>query len=153
MALTSTILLDLPNQTQTLTFFQGTNQIDQIIYSNNSITLGTISSFNLNKSDCLLYNSLFQTWITALELNFPAVFKSTNLQWPQSHFAINRSSSSPINIIYTQTSKGNSVYLTNYAHTGSTASYSARSSIIITLQEFFMMQLMLQQFTNQVALN
>ena len=154
MALTSTILLDLPNQTQTLTFFEGATQIDQITFSNNSITMGATSGFDLSKSDCLLYNSLFQTWVTAFELNFPAVFKSNNLQWPQSIFTINIVEiTGLLRVLYTQTSLGNSIYATDYLIVAQEVIYAARSLITISLQEFFMMQLMLQQFTNQVALN
>lgn len=154
MALTSTILLDLPNQTQTLTFFQGVTQLDQITFSNNSITMGSTPGFDLSKSDCLLYNSLFQTWVTALELNFPAVFKSVNSQWPQSIFSVNIVDiTGLLRVLFTQTSLGNSIYATDYLIVAQTVIYAARSTITITLQEFFMMQLMLQQFTNQVALN
>jgi hypothetical protein len=154
MALTSTILLDLPNQTQTLTFFQGPTQLDQITFSNNSITMGSTIGFDLSKSDCLLYNSLFQTWVTALELNFPNVFKSVNSKWPQSLFSVNIVSiTGLLRVLYTQTSLGNSIYATDYLIIAQTVIYAARAQIAISLQEFFMMQLMLQQFTNQVSLN
>jgi hypothetical protein len=146
--------LDIPNKTQTLTFFQGVTQVDQITFSNNAITMGATSGFDLSKTDCLLYNSLLQTWINALELNFPSVFISTNKIWPQSLFSVNIVSiTGLLRVLYTQTSLGNSIYATDYLIVAQTVIYAARAQTIITLQEFFMMQIMIQQFTNQVALN
>ena len=153
MALTSTILLDLIGQTQTLTYFQGASQVDQITFSSNSVTFASSAAFNLSKSDCSLYQSLLQTYITALILNFPNSYKSVSSAWPLCNFQTSITSQGVTHINYVQTSLGNSVYSINYVPIAASAGFAIRSQITITLQEFFMMQPILAAYFNQVGLN
>jgi hypothetical protein len=153
MALTATTTLDIVNQMSTLTYYESSSQIDQISFSNDVITLGSISSFNLSKADTILYYSLFQTWYTALLLAFPLIYKSNNTLWPLCNFQISKTTAGVTHINYAQSSQGSSVYGINYVPIAGSSGFSARSSIMISLQEFFMMQIMLQQYTGQVSLN
>lgn len=153
MALTSVITLDLVGQTQILNYYQGVTLTDTITYSSNSITWAATSGFTLSKSDTLLYNSLFQLYFTALILNFPIVSKSNNSVWPLCNFQISETFSGIQHLNYNQTSSGSTVLAINYVSIASSAAFSARSTITISLQEFFMTQIMLAQYSNQVGFN
>lgn len=155
MAITATILLDLVDKTQILSIFQGDTLIDTITYSNNTVTFNETAGFNLSQSDCLLYQTFFVTFYKALSANFPIVNSVTSISgpWPLCQFDINFADERGINIIYTQTSQGNPVYATYYTVSDTTASYSARSQVTITMQEFYMNQLMTAQYSVQVGLN
>jgi hypothetical protein len=153
MALTSTITLDLVGATQILNYYESATLTDTITYSSNSITFATTPGFNLSKSDTLLYNSLFQLYFTALVLNFPVISKSNNALWPLSSFQISETSQGVTHINYAQTSVGSPVLGINYVPLAGSAAFASRSQITITLQEFFMTQIMLAQYSNQVGLN
>lgn len=153
MALTSVITLDLVGQTQILNYYQGASLTDTITFANNQITFSSTSGFNLSKSDTLLYNSLFQLYFTALIFNFPAVGKSNNTVWPLCSFTNSITSVGVTHLNFAQTSLGNSVLAINYVPIASSAAFAARSSITISLQEFFMTQIMLAQFSTQVGFN
>ena len=153
MALTSVITLDLVGATQVLNYYEGATLTDTITYSNNQITFSATSGFNLSKSDTLLYNSLFQLYFTALVLNFPIVGKSNNALWPLCQFDISETDVGVIHLNYTQTSVGSSVLAINYVPISSSAAFASRSSITISIQEFFMTQIMLARYANQVSLN
>lgn len=153
MALTSTITLDLVGQTQVLNYYEGATLTDTITYSSNQITFAATSGFNLSKSDCILYNTFFQTYFTALVLNFPVVSKSNNILWPVCNFEVSNTSVGVTHINYIQTTGASSVLTINYVPLSGQAAFSARSSVTISLQEFFMTQIMLAQFTNQVSFN
>jgi hypothetical protein len=153
MALTSTIVLDLVGATQTLNYLEGATLVDQITYSSNTITFSTITAFNLVKSDIILYNAFFQTYFTALQLNFPIVNKSNNGIWPNCNFQNSITFAGVTHINYVQTSNSSNVVTINYVPTAGAGGFSARSSITISLQELFMMQIMLAQYSNQVSLH
>jgi hypothetical protein len=153
MALTSLITLDLVGQTQILNYYQGASLVDTISYGSNQITWSATAGFNLSKSDTLLYNSLFQLYFTALVLNFPIVSKSNNALWPLCQFDITETFAGVTHINYTQTSQGSAVLGINYVPFVTSAAFAARSSITISMQEFFMTQIMLAQYSNQVGLN
>jgi hypothetical protein len=153
MALTQQTTTDLVGKTQTITF-NNPSQVDQITYSNNQITFQAISTFNLTKSDLLLYIQYLQTFNTLLIANFPIVNSSIGQAWPLSQFDITESSSGVTHIIYTQTSTGNTVMGINYVPQATSGAFTARASpVTITLQEYFMTVLMLGQYYNQVFLN
>jgi hypothetical protein len=153
MALTSIITLDLVGQTQILNYYQGANLVDTISYGSNQITFAASSGFNLSKLDTILYNSLFQLYFTALVLNFPIISKSNNTLWPLCNFQISETYAGVNHINYTQSSIGNSVLAINYVPQAVAAAFASRSSITISMQEFFMTQIMLAQYSNQVGLN
>jgi hypothetical protein len=153
MSLQSSLLLDLPDATLTLTFIQNSSTIDQITYSGNAITLATTSSFNLSNSDTLLYITYINTFFNALVNSFPATQNSTGISLPLSSFEIQLTSIGVQHINYIQTSLGNSVYSINYVPTANAASFTSRSQITITLQEFFLMTTLLNLYANQINLN
>lgn len=153
MALSSVITLDLVGKTQVLNYYQGASLVDTISYGSNQITFAASSGFNLSKSDTLLYNSLFQLYFTALVLNFPIALQSNDTIWPLCNFQISETSAGVIHINYAQTSIGSSVLAINYVPIASAAAFASRSSITISMQEAFMLQFMLAQYTNQVGLN
>ena len=153
MALTSVITLDLVGQTQILNYYESATLIDTITYASNQITWAATSGFNLSKSDTLLYNSLFQLYFTALILNFPIAGKSNNTIWPLCQFDITETTVGITHINFTQTSIGSNVLAINYVPIATSAAFAARSSITISMQEFFMTQIMLAQYANQVSLN
>jgi len=153
MALTSVTNFNIPGQNQSVTF-NNPSAVDQITYSSNQITFAAESSFNLVKSDLLLYIQYLTTFNTLLIANFPSVNSSIGQAWPLSEFDITESSSGVTHIIYTQTSQGNTVLGINYVPISGSAGFTARASpVTITLQEYFMTVLMLGQFYNQVYLN
>jgi hypothetical protein len=153
MTLTNTITVDLVGQTQTISFYEGASLVDQIEYSTSGVTFSTISSFNLSKSDCILYNTYLILFYNTLLLNFPYLNLQLSGIWPLCVFEISETFAGVNHIIYTQTSQGNSVYSTNYVPQASSAGHASRSQITITIQEFYMTQIMLRQYYNQVSLN
>jgi hypothetical protein len=150
MALTHTTVVDIVNATQTMSFYESATLVDQIQYSAAGITFSSISSFNLSQSDLLLYLKHMATFYTNLGINFPAIYLSANLTWPVCEFDITQSNSGVLKIDYTQTSLSASVYLINYVVLAASASFSARSAITITLQEFFMTINMMAQYNSQI---
>ena len=72
MAITATTTLDIVGQTQTITF-NNPSQIDQFVYSGGQITHKASSTFNLAKSDVLLYFQFLNAFNNVLILNFPTV--------------------------------------------------------------------------------
>ena len=153
MALTCTTAVDLVGQTQTLNYYTGATLIDSISYSGGVITFSSESSFNLSKSDTVLYNSFFQIFFTLLVLNFPSVNVSNNFPFPLCNFQISETSQGVTHINYNQTSAGNSVYGINYVPIAASAAFAARSAVTISTQEFVMLRIMLDNYFNQVRLN
>lgn len=153
MALTATILVDIVNVTETLTWSVGGSQIDQMVYASNTVTLGSTSGFSLSKSDLLLYIANLNLFNLSIISNFPSVQSSRLLSLPVSNFEIDLTSAGVTHINYVQSSQGNSVYSTNYVPIAQAASFAARSSVNLTMQEFFLMVLMNQQYLNQVQIN
>lgn len=154
MALTSTTTLDIVNQTQTIIFYESASQIDQITYQSGALTFSSISTFNLSKSDYLLYFQYLNAFFNLLIVNFPTLQTSANLDWPLCQFQINETNVGVLKIIYTQNSLNNNVYTITYVPIATACSFTARASPInITIQEFYMAVNMLTQFTNQVRSN
>ncbi len=153
MALTNTIVFDVINGTQTITFYNPT-QVDQITYNNNQITFQSASTYNLVKSDLLLYFKFINLFLVSLEVNFPAFNQSTLNKWPLCQFDITESSSGVTHLIYNQNSGGSNVININYVPIAGSAGFAGRSSpITISAQEFFMTTIMYTQYSNQVVLN
>lgn len=154
MALTSVTTTDLVGQTQVLSFYEGATLVDQISYGNNQITYGEISSFNLSKSDCLLYYQFLLTFVNILTTNFPIVNNYINAALPLSEFDITLSTSGVEHIVYTQNSGSTNVYTINYVPTAQAASFTARAApVVVTLQEFFAGVYFKNKFNVQVSLN
>lgn len=154
MALTSTTSFDIVGQTQTITFFQGITQLDQIIYSGNTVNFQAISTYNLVKSDLLLYIKFLNIYYNLLITNFAAVASSQNANWPLSVFNISETNVGVLKIIYNQTTGANTVLNINYVPIAGSAAIASRGSTVsITNQEFFMTNNMLLQYSNQVSFN
>jgi len=153
MSLQAAILLDIGNQAQTLTYTLSSSQVDQVSFSNNQVTFGTTSGFNLSKSDFLIYVAALNTFNNALIVNFPSVQNARGLTLPVSSFELQLTSVGVTHIYYTQTSLGNSVYNTNYVPIAQSASFAARSQITITMQEFFECVAIKELHAQQVSLN
>jgi hypothetical protein len=153
MALTSTLSLDLVGQVSTLSFYQGASMVDQITYSNNSITYQAITTYNLSQGDLALYFAFLNAFLSSLYSNFPIVSGSANLIWPLSQFDITILSSGVTHLEYTQSSQGNSFLFINFVSAASSGSFSTRlSPVTITNQEFINGISFQKQFFNQVAL-
>jgi hypothetical protein len=154
MALTSTTLLDVSDGIQTITFYEGSTVVDQITYSNNQITFSSISSYNLSKSDLLLYVQYLQVFLTLLTVNFRSLISLVNAIWPLCLFEISETNVGTTHITYTQSSNGTNVYTINYVPIAQAASFNSRSSpVSITFQEFYAGLNFMNLYSNQVSLN
>ena len=153
MALTSTTTFDLVGQVQTLTMLDP-SQVDQITFSSNTITFASSLTFNLSKKDMILYFKYLNAFNNILLINFPKISSSIGLAFPLSVFNLKETNVGGIDIVYNQTSNGTQAININYVPLTSTATFITRPApVTISLQEFFFMIIMLNQFTNQVSLN
>lgn len=154
MALTSTTIFDIVGQTQTITFYESSSQVDQIVFSANQITFETAASYNLVKSDYLLYFKYLNAYFSALFINFPSVSASSNGIFPLCTFSLTETSVGVTHINYLQNTGSTLVLGINYVPVATSAAFTARSApVTISMQEFFMTINMLSQYTNQVSLN
>lgn len=153
MALTNTIVFDVVGQTQTMTLFDPA-QVDQISFANNQIIFQATPTYNLVKSDLLLYFQFVKLFLTSLNLNFPSINGSTLGIWPLCQFDITSSTLGVTKLVYNQNSNGSNVININYVPIAASAAIVARASpVTISLQEFFMTVMMYNQYSNQVLLN
>jgi hypothetical protein len=153
MSLQATVLLDIGDQSQTLTYTLDSVQLDQLVFANNQITFGATSGFELSKSDFEIYVSSLVAFVNVIIFNFPSVQNSRGLSLPLSTFELQLNSSGAEHIYYIQTSLGNSVYNTNYVPLAQAASFASRSTITITMQEFFVCSQMTILYGQQVGFN
>lgn len=149
MALTVATIFDIVGQTQTITF-NNPSAIDTITYSSGQVTFGTQSGYTLAKSDLLLYCQYMQAFFNLLNVNFSLSYLN---DWPLCNFQISDTFAGVNHLTYTQTSTGNNVLTVNYVPQAVAASVAARSSISISLGEFYMFILMLQQYKQQINFN
>lgn len=153
MALTNQTTFNVTGGTQSAVF-SDPGQIDQISFANNQITYSAISSYNLSKSDLLLYLQYLNTFNNLLLVNFPSVSTVLNSIWPLCSFDITESSAGVTHLYYTQTSQGVQAQEINYVPVAGSASIAARANpVVISLQEFAMSILMYNQYAIQVGLN
>lgn len=153
MALTATTTFDIIDQTQQIIFFSSAVQVDQINFATNQITFQAISSYNLVKSDLLLYYKYINAFFLLLQVNF-VISQYFNLAFPLSLFEINFYNAGTNHLQYTQTSQGNTPLMINYVPISGSASIAARASpVTISIQEFAMSVNMLSPYFNQVSLN
>lgn len=153
MALTQQTTADLAGQTQTIVF-NNPSAVDQIQYASNQITFGTSSTYNLVKSDLILYGKFIQAFNIQLLLNFPQVNSNIGGVWPLCNFQISDTFSGVNHLVYNQTSNGTTLININYVPQATSGAFTTRSSpVTITLQEYFMFVLMLGQYMQQVNLN
>jgi hypothetical protein len=153
MALTANTVLDIVGLTQTITFSNPT-QIDQISFTGGQITFQTASSYDLLKSDLLLYVQYINAYNLLLFRNFPLINANVNAAFPLSLFEIYSTNVGTTKLFYNQTSGSNTVLNIDYLPIAGTAVFAIRNSpVTITLQEFFMTVNLLTQYAVQVNLN
>lgn len=153
MVITSQITTDIVGQTQILVI-SNSGPLDQILYSNNQITFGTSSTYNLSKADLALWGQFLNTFNNLLIINFPSIASSIGLAWPLCVFDFTENDIGVKRLIYNQTSNGTTVININYLPIATSAAFATRSSpVTITLQEYFMFILMMAQYFQQVNLN
>jgi len=154
MALTQTTTLDVVGQTSVLSFYQSATLVDQVSFGSNQITFASISSFNLSKSDLLLYIQYKIAWNNLILLNFPTILQYVNGAFPVSNFQISNTFAGVTHITFNQTSAGVTCVNINYVPTAASCSFTAIASpVTISIQEFFMNIYMLQQYQVQVQDN
>jgi len=153
MALVQMLTTDNSLLTASLTF-NNPLQIDQVDFGSNAITFQSCSSYNLVKSDVLLYIQYLMFFNNNLLINFPSIASSVNTALPVSNIQTSVTSLGVKHINYVQTSGTSTVLSINYVPVAGAAGFSARpSAVTITLQEFFMMAYVLSQYANQVNVN
>lgn len=153
MALTQQTTVDIVGQTQTIVF-NNPSAVDQIQYSSNQIIFAASTTYNLVKSDLLLYGQFINTFNNSLILNFPQVNSSIGGVWPLSNFDFTESNVGTKRLIYNQSSNGTTVININYLPIATSGVFATRGSpVTVTLQEYFMFVLMLSQYIQQVNLN
>ena len=153
MALTQQTTVDIVGQTQTIVF-NNPGAVDQIQYASGQITFGAISTFNLSKSDLVLYGQFINAFNNQLIINFPSVNQSIGGIWPLCVFDFTESNVGVKKLIYNQSSSGSTVININYVPLATSAAFAGRGSpVTITLQEYFMFVLMMGQYIQQVNLN
>ena len=152
-SLTSTTASDLVAQTQTITFFQGVTQVDQLVFSSNQMTWQTTAGYTLSKADTILFNQFLSTYKTLLLIQFPTLYNSINTAFPFCTFRLNEINSSGLNVGYIQTSQTILILQLNYTPGSGTTSMAARTAFAISVQEFLYSVEVLNQFNQQVNLN
>lgn len=153
MALTSTTNFDVIGQTQTI-IFNNPSAVDQIQFTGGQIVFGAISSYNLAKTDMILYNKYLQAFNTLLLFNFPSIATNIGQIWPLCNFQISDTFQGVNHLVFNETSAGTTVCNINYVPQSVSAAFTARASpVTITVQEYFMFVLMMAQFSQQVNLN
>jgi hypothetical protein len=152
MALTSTTTFDLVGQTQTIVF-NNPSHIDEIDFGSNQITWDSQSGFNLARSDLILYLQFLNVYANLLVTNFPSVQNSRGVAFPLCLFTLSETFAGVTHINFIQSSQGNAVNTINYLPSITSASFASRSSVTISLQEFFFSVQMLNQYAIQIGLN
>jgi hypothetical protein len=153
MALTSTTVFDLVGQTQSITF-NNPSQVDQISFASNQVTFSASTGYDLSKSDLLLYNKYLQAFNVLLLVNFNTLGSQALLPWPLCNFDITESSSGVTHLTFNENTGSTNVIYINYVPTAVAASFATRSApVTITMQEYFMFVLMMQQYAQQVSQN
>ena len=148
MALTAATIFDLAGGTQSITF-SNSGTVDQISFSAGTVTFSANSTYSLSKSDFALYAAYLNTFYNLLISNFPTL--QLNGLLPLSQFDITHSHTGVEKITYTQNSLGANVYTINYLSLTTQAGFLGRSAVTITVQEFFMLIIMFQQYAIQVS--
>jgi hypothetical protein len=150
MALTAITTLDIPGLTQIIKF-NNPAQVDEIDFGNNQIIFKASPTFNLSKSDFLLYINYLNVFNTALILNFPAVtaFQPLALPLSECNFKIGST-----RITYDQHSGVNDVFNITYFLNTQIMTFTARASdMTITLQEFFLLIYNMVKMNQQINVN
>lgn len=149
----ASVMLDIGNKMQTLTFVLKGSVLDMVTYSGNKITLSSTKGFTLSKTDYLIYVSSLNSFVNDIISNMPGIQSASSAMIPVSSFDIKNVNTGVTNIYYTQTSLGNSVYSTNYIPSSQTAVFAVRPSITISVQEFLFGIQLMNFHATQVTMN
>lgn len=155
MALTSSTTFDIADQTQSITFYESSTQVDQISYSASQITYSAISLYSLSKADFAMYILYLRLFYNLLNLNFPSIVSYLYTAWPNpgTSFSISQTTP-PLRIVYNQVSVGTTVQNISYLPVASVATFTARASpVTISCQEWATGFDLMSQFSTQVATN
>jgi len=153
MALQGEIFVDLPNQTQTISF-QNPNILDSITYSSGVIQYPVTNTFTLSQSDFALFILYKTQFYQSLISNFPVVGLSFQAEVLAAQIRL-LSTLGPNLFTFNQTTTGsyNLVYNMTFDRNAKTVGFQARTNqISITLQEYLMAFPVLMQYANQVAI-
>lgn len=148
MALTAITTLDVPGVTQIIKFNDPT-QVDEIDFGSNVLTFKAISSYNLSKSDFLLWFNYLDVFNTALILNFPTIVTNINATLPTCQYDFKVGAT---RITYDQISGSNDVLNLTYLFSNSTMTFAARATdMTMTVNEFFFMVNFLRGVKKQIG--
>jgi hypothetical protein len=145
--LIGTATLNLPGNTQSISFGNPTT-LDSITYGASGITYPTTSSFVLGASDFALFALYSQQFITALLINFPALYPFYKKAAPTCGYSL-QVPQGATEFTYTQTTgNGLTPVYTLSTHRGNlNTTFAARTSpVTITYQEFLIGQPIIQQY-------
>lgn len=150
MALKAVTTLDIPGLTQTIVY-NVPALVDEIDFGSNQITFKAIASYNLSKSDFLLYFQYLDIYNNALLFNFPSINASINVPIAASEYDFKVGST---RIDYTQTHVATVTLGLTYLFSNSTMTFAARpSDVTISLQEWFTIVYDLRVVAKQVSLH
>lgn len=134
MALSANTVLNIPGNTQTITF-NNPGAVDEIDFGSNVITLKAISQYNLTKSDFELYVGYLIIYYNALLTNFPNINSSFSVAMPASEYDFKIGAT---RITYDQHTGATDAYNFTYLFSNSTVTIAARASdVTITLQSLY----------------
>lgn len=149
MPLTAITTLDIPGTNQIITF-NNPSEVDKITFASNVLTFASHASFDLSKSDFLLYFSYLNIYNTALLLNFPPINSSLGISLPLCEFNFKVG---PTRITYLQKTNATEVISLTYFIGTQIMNFAARpSNVPITIQEFFMTIYMLDRYSKEIGL-
>ena len=150
---TSTSVNHAPSS-QVITFYLSDSQVDQVTFSGNQFTFSAIDSFTLSKEDTMLYLNALEVFQKTVTINFGQTSGLYNQPLPPCEYDIDIvNSDGDMQLTYTQTSGGTSIYTISYDQKTETATFSSRSQISITAQEFAASVKILNLFAIQVGYN
>ena len=150
---TSTSVNHAPSS-QVITFYLSDSQVDQVTFSGNQFTFSAIDSFTLSKEDTMIYLNYLQVFQKTVTINFSESNGLYNQPLPACEYDIDIvNSDGDMQLTYIQTSGGTSIYNISYDQNSQTATFSSRSQISITSQEFAASVKILNLFAIQVGFN
>lgn len=150
MALTAITVLNIPGTTQTIVFNNPT-LVDEIDFGSNQITFKAISSYNLSRSDFLLWYNYLSIYSTALLLNFPSLNTTVFQSIPQSEYDLKMGAT---RLTFDYHSGATDVLNLTYILSNTTMTFGARASdVTVTIQEFALLIYILKQYNQQVSFN
>lgn len=151
MALVQVVTIETLAGTASLTLGNPA-QVDRLDFASNQIVFASSSSFSLSKSDTLLYIKYLTLFNNILLLNFPTIGQFVNLPLPACSFDVSITTGPNRKTDYAQKSGNSTVLNIDYnTNTGLSTFSSRHPSVTISMQEFYMMVYIFNQYSNQVS--